>query len=143
MKTTVRILAVLLVTTVHFINGQTNDLEGRTYALRQMTLKKGADPAAFEAFAKEHLNKAFRNVPGIAARLVKADRGADTGKYLFLYLYDSAATRDHYFPKEDATGYSNAFLEMIPKIEPALRGLYEFVEEDPETSTYTDYVFIE
>lgn len=143
MKTTLKILALVLMTTTGFSFGQSTKPDGRTYAVRAMTLKKGMDAKAFEAYAMDELNPTFRKVPGIEARLVKADRGTDAGRYLFIYFYDSKATRDHYYPQEDATEYSKAFLEIIPKIENALRGLYEFVEEDPETSTYTDYVFIE
>lgn len=143
MKATFKILVVVFFATTSFSFGQSTEPNGRTYAVRTMTLKKGADAKVFEAYALEKLNPTFRNVPGIEARLVKADRGADTGQYLFLYFYDSKATRDHYYPQEDATEYSKAFLEMVPKIEKALVGLYEFVEEEPETSTYTDYVVIE
>lgn len=140
---TLPILIVFLVGTIGCSFGQSVQPDGRTYALRTMTLKAGSDAQAFEAYAKEHLNPAFRQVPGITTRLAKADRGIQEGSYMLLYIYDSKATRDHYFPKEGAQEYSKAFLEVIPKIEKALRGLYAFVEEEPETSGYTDYILVE
>ncbi|MBM1107811.1 hypothetical protein JQC67_16775 [Aurantibacter crassamenti] len=108
-----------------------------------MTLKQGVDVMAFEKYAKEQLDSAFRNVPGAEAKIAKADRGKDKGIYLLIYFYDSKAIRDHYYPEEKATEYSKAALEMTCHIEKAIRELYEFVEEEPETSEYTDYVFIE
>lgn len=143
MKTTIKVLAVLLIAATNFSFGQSTEPNGRTYAVRLMTLKQGVDVLAFEKYAKEKLDPAFRNVPGVEAKVAKADRGTDKGQYLLIYFYDSKATRDHYYPEENATEYSKAAMEMAPRIEKAIMGLYEFVEQDPTSPEYTDYVFIE
>lgn len=143
MKTQLKILTLLLIAAAQFSYAQSTEPNGRTYAVRSMTLKQGVDAKAFEKYAKEKLNTTFRNVPGVEARIAKADRGENKGIYLLIYFYDSKATRDYYYPVENATEYSKPAQEMIPKIEKAIRGLYEFVEEEPESSIYTDYVFIE
>ncbi|MFS4416651.1 hypothetical protein [Maribacter sp. 2307ULW6-5] len=143
MKATSKIFALLLLAATPFTHGQNTEPDGRTYAVRTMTLKQDANAMAFEKYAKEILNPTFRQVPGVTARIAKADRGKDKGVYLLLYFYDSKATRDHYYPIADSDEYSKAAEEMTPRIEKAIRGLYAFVEEDAETSPYTDYVFIE
>lgn len=143
MKATIKVLAVLLIAASHFSFGQSTEPNGRTYAVRLMTLKQGVDAMEFEKYAKEQLDPAFRNVPGIEARVAKADRGADKGIYLLIYFYDSKATRDYYYPEENGNQPSKAAEEMRPRIEKAIFGLYEFVDQEPTTSEYTDYVFIE
>jgi len=143
MKTTIKMLSVLLLITTQFSFAQMTEPNGRTYAVRLMTLKQGVDATEFEKYAKEQLDPAFRNVPGVEARIAKADRGTDKGIYLLIYFYDSKATRDYYYPVEGGTEPSKAAEDMTPKIEKAILGLYEFVEQDAFTSEYTDYVFIE
>ena len=107
-----------------------------------MTLKEGVDAKAFEKYAKEELDPVYRNVPGVEARVAKADRGTDKGIYLLIYFFDNKATRDFYYPVEDGEP-SKITLEMHSKIEKAILGLYEFVEQEATSSEYTDYVFIE
>lgn len=143
MKTTLKILSVLLFAATQFSFGQSTEPNGRTYAVRLMTLKQGIDAMEFEKYAKEELDSAFRNVPGVEARVAKADRGTDKGNYLLVYFYDSKATRNHYYPHENATEFSKAAEETMPYLEKALSGLYEFVEQEMTSSEYTDYVFIE
>ncbi len=143
MKTTLKILAILLMTANHFSFSQSTEPNGRTYSVRLMTLKKEVDAMEFEKYAKEKLDSAFRNVPGVEARVAKADRGTDKGIYLLIYFFDSKATRNHYYPEENNEKVPDATLEMHSHIEKSIVGLYEFVEQEPITLDYTDYVFIE
>jgi len=143
MKTTIKILAVLLIAATNFSFAQSNEPNGRTYAVRLMTLKQGVDALEFEKYALEKLDPAFRNVAGVEAKVAKADRGTDKGIYLLVYFYDSKATRDYYYPEENGTETSKAAEEATPKIQEAILGLYEFVEQEPTSLEYTDYVFIE
>ena len=142
MKTTLKILAVLLITATNFSFAQSTEPNGRTYSVRLLTLKPGVDTLEFEKYAKEQLDSIFRQVPGGEARVAKADRGADKGTYVLIYFFDSKATRDHYYPIADGEP-SKAGLQMHAKIEKAILGLYEFVDQKATESDYTDYVFIE
>lgn len=143
MRTAIQILAVLIIAATNFSFAQLNEPNGRTYAVRLMTLKEGVNAMEFEKYALEKLDPAFRNVAGVEAKVAKADRGTDKGVYLLVYFYDSKATRDYYYPEENAEEYSKAAQEASPKIQEAIMGLYEFVVQDPTSSEYTDYVFIE
>lgn len=136
-------MTAMLFLPLQFAMAQNNELNGRAYSVRSMTLKNGLDTNAFEKHAKTILVNAYGQVPGVEARLVRADRGEDTGTYLLLYFFDSIATRDYYYPIEDGTQLPEVTLLMHSKIEKAVRGLYEYVEEEPEDSNYTDYVVIE
>lgn len=136
-------LTALLIAATHFSAAQSVEPEGRTYSLRPITLKKGADVMKFETYAKEELEKVYRMVPGVAAHIAKSDRGTDTGEYVLFYFFDSKATRNYYFPEENGTEPSRGFQEMAKHVEKTLRGLYEFVEQEPASLDYADYVIIE
>src|SRR5680860_654673 len=143
MKASIKIMVIMLITASNFSFGQSTEPNGRTYAVRLMTLKEGVNPIEFEKYALEKLDPAFRNVPGGEAKVAKADRGTDKGIYLLIYFYDSKATRNHYYPEENAEKVPDATLEMHSHIEKSIVGLYEFVEQEPTSLEYTDYVFIE
>ncbi|MDB2606256.1 hypothetical protein N9Y48_00620 [Zobellia sp.] len=142
MKTTIKILAVLLIAITNFSFSQSIEPSGRTYSVRLLTLKSGVNTQEFEKYAREQLVSVFRQVPGGEARVAKADRGTDKGVYVLIYFFDSKATRDYYYPIPNGEP-SKAGLEMHVKIEKAILGLYEFVDQEVTEVDYTDYVFIE
>ena len=62
-----------------------------------MERKPETTDADVEAFAAQ-LARDFK-VPGVqGVRSAIGDRGQRTGKYLFMWEFDSVATRDRYFP---------------------------------------------
>ena len=89
MKTTITIMVTLLIVATHFSFAQSTEPDGRVYSVRPLTLKKDVNAEEFEKYAKNELETAYRNVPGVEARVARSDRGADKGIYLLVYFFDS------------------------------------------------------
>ena len=73
----------------------------KVYGIHVVELNEGVTAAAFEQFVVERFLPAlpFDRTPGVKASLLRADRGDRMGKYIFLFEFDSAPTRDRYFPE--------------------------------------------
>lgn len=133
----------LIVVTLPFVNAvQAQSDTGKVLSIREIELKEGADTAAFERFIRERYNPAFDGaIPGFTAYIVRGDRGEGKGRYLLVYEFDSARTRNAMFP-EDGGGLSETFapfFEQLPDFS-AEFGTFVVVEEAPRR--YTDYVMV-
>lgn len=119
--------------------------DGALVAIRELTLKEGADPEAFEEFvADEYVPAMRRHLPGVRAMVVKGERGTDVGQYLYLWLFDSIHTRDLYFPEPDQPSelWQTVVEASDGAVEQMDNRLSEYVEAEG-MEEYTDYVAIE
>lgn len=73
----------------------------KVYGIHIVELNAGVTPAEFERFVLEEFLPALPldRTPGVTARLLRADRGDRIHQYLFMFEFDSVATRDRYFPE--------------------------------------------
>jgi hypothetical protein len=94
------------------------------YGLHRVRLRPGVDPEEFERFTLSEFLPALQalHAPGVQFALLKAERGAESGEYQFMMVFDDVATRDRYFPEE-----TRASEELIALVEP-LRALSEVWE---------------
>jgi len=96
---------ILLLSTVAFLSlwlGFATDLVAaesvEAISWRPMTLKEGVTPKVFEEFLKG-LPSMEGLIPGVESIILKGDRGVNKGKYIHLFVFDSAKARDFYFPE--------------------------------------------
>jgi hypothetical protein len=72
----------------------------KVFGLHEIELRPETDPGEYERSFAEAL--ATQSGPeGWTAKLLRADRGPRTGKFLVLYEIDSVEARDRYFPTDD------------------------------------------
>ncbi len=110
---------------------------GEVIAVRPLTLRSDVDAAAFERFARTRYNPGWAHVtPGMNVAIMRADRGARKGTYVLAFIFDSAATRNAYFPQEGSEG-TETFQSYIHDVQNLSEELMEYVEE---IGSYTDYV---
>ncbi len=115
---------------------------GVMVAIRELTLKEGVDPKAFESFVTDELIPTLRqHIPGAKALVVKGERGTNVGKYLFLWLFDSIHTRNLYFPEPDQA--SNVWQAVMEASGGAIEQMFNRLNEYAEERDFTDYVAIE
>lgn len=109
----------------------------KVYGIHVVELNRGVTPAAFEQFVVTRFLPAlpFDKTPGVKASLLRADRGARLNEYVFLFEFDSVATRDRYFPEPQRVSE-----ELLRLIAP-LRELSEMWTA-LSTRTKTDYVVV-
>jgi hypothetical protein len=114
---------------------------GEVIAVRELTLKRGINPADFERFVMERFNPAWEGaVPGVKAYIAKADRGARRGRYALVYIFDSEKTRNAIAPVEDR-GAAEAFRPVLDRLfsGPNQELVTMYLEAEP---AYTDYVVL-
>lgn len=119
---------------------------GNIVAVREVTLKEGIDPVAFETFAVEEFTPVFeQQVPGVKAFIMKGNRGDKKGSYAYVLIFDSENTRDFYYP------FEHGGEESVPSTSetlwlPARQAIYEelvkYVDGIGETKGYTDYLVL-
>jgi hypothetical protein len=115
---------------------------GEVVALRPITIKQGADAKAFEKYVAATYTPAFdKFVPGVQAFVMRADRGKDKGQYVQVFVFDSAETRDFYFPQEggDLSEAGAKLWDPLPDFDMSMY----LAPADSTTVNYTDYVVIE
>lgn len=106
-------------------------------AARPLTLRAGVDAADFEQFARTRYNPGWLGVtPGMNVVIMKADRGSRKGEYVLAFIFDSAQTRNAYFPQEGSEG-TETFQAYIRQVQDLSDELLQYVEE---VGTYTDFV---
>ena len=71
----------------------------KVYGVRELELKPGVSEVEFERFVREEWSKA-PPFPGLRLRVLKGQRGARTGKYLWLWEWESYARWREAFPEE-------------------------------------------
>ncbi len=71
--------------------------------VHSMTLKAGADAAAFEQFHSEKVRPFWQKYyPGCTVSLLRGERQAEAGTYIQMLRCDSKAVRDLYWPAPDS-----------------------------------------
>jgi hypothetical protein len=114
----------------------------RLFGMHVLELKPGVSAQEFERFLKDEW-RPF-TLAGVKNNVVKADRGSDLGRYLFVLETDSA-TRDRYWPTADGTG-SDEFrraLQATGDRSAMDTRLTSFVKATPGAgTTYSDWVVI-
>lgn len=114
---------------------------GEVISVRELTLKAGVNPADFERFVVQTFNPAWEGaVPGMKVYVAKGDRGARTGGYVLLIIFDSEKTRNVIVPVQGG-GVAEAFRPILDGL---LSGPYQklitsYLESDPP---FTDYVVL-
>jgi len=74
----------------------------KVYGIHVVELSEGITPEFFERFVAEQFlpSLPLDKTPGVRASLLKGDRGARAGQYVFLFEFDNVETRDRYFPEQ-------------------------------------------
>jgi hypothetical protein len=119
-------------------SAQTKSADRRVVALREATLKSGANAGEFERyFADSVAGPLNHHIPGAHAYLLKGERGARIGGYVIVYEFESLARRNQYFPQPDS---SSALYQRLAKALPAnaMENLSRYVD----IGAYTDYVVV-
>ena len=115
---------------------------GGVIALRDIKIKEGVDMDEFERYVAGQLVPAYQAfVPGMQVFVMKADRGLEKGKYVLAYTFDTAATRDYYFPEEGGPA-SDAYFTVHEPASDVFEGFLEFVDLGDQAVQYTDFVAI-
>ena len=119
---------------------------GNIVAVRDVTLKDGVSAEAFERFAVEKFTPVFEHqVPGVKAFIMKGDRGDKKGSYSYVLIFDSANTRNFYYPFEHG-GEESVPATSEPLWLPAREAIYQelvkYVDGIGETAGYTDYLVL-
>ena len=118
---------------------------GEVLALREFTLKDGADADAYEQYVAEEVNPAWdKHVPGLHGVTMKGDRGERDGHYIGAWVFDTLERRNHYFPTPDAPAPDDGpaypvFAEAYAPMQPIAAKFSDYAN-DPES--YTDYVLV-
>jgi hypothetical protein len=88
----------------------------KVFGLHEIELRPDADPAEYERYFAEQAAMQPM-LKGWTAKLLRADRGPRTGKFLILYEIESVEARDRYFPKEDQPSEEfTSFLDQHPEV---------------------------
>jgi len=106
MKTKTFLLLCLLGISVTQISGQTLKKDA-VVAVSSYTLVLNPD-VTMNQFLDFYINKYIpefeKNFPGIKAYLLSGDRGEKKNHFGEIWLFESVAVRDKYFPTEDSEG---------------------------------------
>lgn len=108
--------------------------------LEYLKLKPNVSAEDFEIFISEKLGPLFNKIEGQTFHLMKGDKGAHIGDYVFVYLYESVDARNSIYPP--GGGISEEFKEIFENAEALLiwEELGAFLEKTEKNST--DYVRI-
>ena len=115
------------------------------YGMHQLELRPGVTPQAFERFVVEELSR-LRPRPGQRTYVLKGDRGERAGKYVFVFEYDSVASRDRDTPgsNQDSEELVAWLQEHHAEVGALFERLSTFVLPDWDIGQhYTDYVVVE
>ncbi len=110
----------------------------RVYSVQEIELRPGVDAAEFERTYAAEVAPAPA-LPGLKARLLKADRGARDGKFLILLELENEETRDRYFPGPGER--SDEFHEFM-KQHPDTAAVWAKVSSLCLEPVITDYVVV-
>jgi len=102
-------------------------------------LKPNVSAEEFEIFISEKLAPLFNKIEEQTFLLMKGDRGANTGDYAFVYLYESVDARNSIYPP--AGGISEEFEKIFENSDLIWAELATFLEKETEQNN-TDYVRI-
>jgi len=121
-----------------------NDKYPSAFAFWPLTLKEGASPQAFEKFIKG-MPSLDKVIPGVQFAFFKGDRGADKGKYIMLWVFESVKTRDFYFPQEDSESplweaWMQASGGVLQRLIDQSSQYLEFGDAASEGAISTDYI---
>ena len=121
-----------------------NDKCPSAFSFWPLTLKEGVSPKAFEKFIKG-MPSLDKVIPGVQFAFFKGDRGADKGKYIMLWVFESVKTRDFYFPQEDSESplweaWMSASGGVLQRLIEQSSQYLEFEDAASEGVISTDYV---
>ncbi len=126
-----------------------------TTPLSAQTLKKGAVVAVstweitlnpdvsmnqfLDFYNNKYIPEFEKNYPGLKVYLLGGDRGEKKKKFGAIWLFESVAVRDKYYPTEDGTTTSEAVETGDEKMKVMDAELSKFVVSGNRT-TYTDWI---
>lgn len=114
---------------------------GAVMGFHEFTLRPGVDTAAFERFLVEEFARAGAYaMPGAKPFFLKGDRGAHANGYGMLWMFESAAVRDRYFP---APGSTSAEYVRLAKQWAGLKSRFDRYVASWKPETQTDYRVIQ
>lgn len=130
------LLAVSVAVIVHADEPEAKP-SGPVYSMREFDLKPGVNADEFDAFVRREMADAVgKDAEGMKLRVFKADRGMRKGRYMLVWVFDSVAARDRYFPKEGSFG-SPAFQRVLDHMKTVMG---KFSGDINQNFAYTDYV---
>ncbi len=99
------------------------------YGVHDFEIRKGADTAKLDAMIREEFAPAWKQSDeGLRMAIMKGDRGERKGKYQLVYVFDSAADRDKFFPDEGG-GATSAFQQVVGRRIEVMQGLGQYLGE--------------
>ena len=116
----------------------------KLFGMHELELRPGVTPAAFEQFVREELSQ-LHHREGQVTYVLKGDRGARAGKYLFVFEYASVAqrNRDTPAPNQDSEELTTWLHEHHADVQAVFERLSTFVAPDWDIGMhYTDYVVV-
>jgi len=106
-------------------------------SIREFELKPAVKAEEFEGFVRREMaGVAGTDAAGMKVHILKGDRGARKGRYILIWEFDSAATRNLYFPREGGAA-SPAYQQVWKRMRAVMDKFSTYVKETP---AYTDYV---
>jgi|SRR3977135_4092581 hypothetical protein len=110
----------------------------KLFGMHTIELHSGVKPEDFERFVVEEYYPS-QHWPGVVSHVLKGDRGEREGKYLVMLEFESAESRDRFFPTPgQASEEGQRFLESTRAIREKWATL-----GTAQGTTYTDYVAVE
>jgi hypothetical protein len=116
----------------------TGDNARRVIALREITLKSGANTQEFERyFSDVYARTMAERIPGVQIYLLRGERGERKDKYLMVWEFDSLARRNEYFPQPGAASERwTQLAQNLPQFE------FDKYLESAAEDRYTDYLVL-
>src|SRR5437763_11745480 len=117
----------------------------RLFGMHELELRPGVAREDFERFVVEELSRLLHR-EGQTTYVLKGDRGERAGKYVFVFEYDSVASRDRDTPRSNQD--SEKLVAWLQEHHAEVGALFErlstFVQPDWDIGQhYTDYVVVE
>jgi hypothetical protein len=109
----------------------------KVFGIHEIELKPDADPDEYERFCRAPL-ASQPVLDGWKFHFLKADRGARTGKFAWLYEIESSEARNRYFPAED--DQSDEFTRLVEQ--PEVVAATKTAEGFEQAEVTTDYLVI-
>ena len=116
----------------------------KLFGMHALELRPGVTAAAFEQFVREELSQ-LRQRDGQVTYVLKGDRGARAGKYLFVFAYASVEQRDRDtpHPNQDSAELTAWLQEHHADVGAVFERLSTLVAPEWDIGMhYTDYVLI-
>ena len=79
-----------------------------------------------------------KEIDGLKIEILKGDRGDHKGGYILIWKFDSAASRNQFFPREGGLS-GPAFQQTWKRLKPLMLKFSTYVQE---RESYTDYVVV-